>query len=484
MKLLKFYILIVFSTFMFLVINFTVGEKHEVSETNQFFNAANINTVINSVNNEQNLINGKEVSEYKVYRDINLEKVWKFTQGSNNVLVGVIDTGIDGKHPDLVDNINTKLSKSFHRLRNDSLVDIYEHGTAVAGVIAANGKATGVAKNVQVVSLKVSDDGFYKPSEIADAINYANKKGIRILNYSAGHFEDCKVIRKAIQNYKGLFICSAGNLGLDIDQTMYYPSSYNFDNIITVGAIDDNDLGKVSYFPTDKSNYGENTVDIYAPGANIYTTFPGKSRRNGYGTSLSTPIVSAVASLLLSVNPNLTTSELKDAILNSVDTIQMNISDDLTHEIRKLDATKALEYVFNNYSLYEKIEVKEEFVNSNISKEDNYYFSNNLLYELEKTNESNYEFTITSKKPIKVTLYDDNLNELNIHYEILVENRRIDFTYKPYQNIRYLRVQFIDELDTGNVRINIRKEKKEQAIISFLYAGFKEQAFENDYNIQ
>lgn len=480
MKLLKFYILIIFSTFMFLVINCTVGEKHEVSETSQFFNAANINTVVNSIKEEKTIIDGKEISEYKVYKDIHLENVWNFTRGSNEVMVGVIDTGIDGKHPDLVNNINTKLSKSFFRLRNDSLVDIYEHGTAVAGVIAANGKATGVAKNVQVVSLKVSDDGFYKPSDIADAINYANKKGIRILNYSAGHFEDCKAIRKAIQNYEGLFICSAGNLGLDIDQTMYYPSSYNFDNIITVGAIDDNDLGKVSYFPTDKSNYGENTVDIYAPGANIYTTFPSKSRRNGYGTSLSTPIVSAVAALLLSVNPNLTTAELKDAILNSVDTIPMNISDNLTHNIRKLDASKALEYVFNNYSYYEKIKVKEEFVNNDISKENNYYFSNNLLYELEKTNESDYDIIITSKNPIKVTLYDENLNELDLPFEILMGNRRIEFTYKTYQKIKYLRVQFTNELDTGNVRINIRKDRKVQTIINYLPIGFKEQQFKND----
>ena len=203
----------------------------------------------------------------------------------------------------------------------------------VAGVIGAVGGngigSCGVSPLVSLVSLKIEDaDGKSLSSYAAAAINYATQQDIPIINMSLSwssaknNMTEYGVpLMQCIQQYPGIFICSAGNKNLDNDIYISYPSSYDLYNIITVGACTSSEMKWIDTTSngTKGSNYGLKSVDLFAPGAVIYTT----SSNGGYeytnGTSLATPYVAGVAALMLAINPNLSTALLKDIILRSVD---------------------------------------------------------------------------------------------------------------------------------------------------------------------
>ncbi len=196
---------------------------------------------------------------------------------------------------------------------------------------------SGVCWDVQLVSLKVLDTGNGTDSAIANAINYAQEKGIKILNMSMGVYHNHENIEKAISNYDGLLVCSAGNDSCNIDANMvykYYPSSYTFTNIISVGASTSSDTKKST------SSYGATSVDIFAPGENILSTYPIALCRAGtcgydhsaegafsegyhyfQNTSAATPFVAGVATLILSKDPYYSTTFLRQRIHGYVDKI-------------------------------------------------------------------------------------------------------------------------------------------------------------------
>ncbi len=307
---------------------------------------------------------------YKHGNQWSLEKIhapeaWDITTGSNDLLVGILDSGIDASHPDLTDNIYRgnphNLSTTLHRdfVNTDKTdgepilepTDPYGHGTHVAGIIGAKGNneigIAGVAWNIKLVSLRVfnenggsSDKDKIKP--VIKAINYAQKIGLHIINFS-GHAnptsdtEDAE-LKKAIEDFEGLIVVAAGNGAKDIDISPSYPASYTYDNILVVGNTDVNDERSST------SNYGSNSVDIYAPGTDIESTIPDTYGIMS-GTSMATPHVTGVAALLLSGDPTLTTAELKEAIINGGDTISTIDVLGRPMTVKRLNALKAMEYL-------------------------------------------------------------------------------------------------------------------------------------------
>lgn len=268
---------------------------------------------------------------------IDLPGAWDITTGTSSVYVAVLDTGIDSTHTDLWQNIDTTLSRDFTNGYEGYIqrpVDYNGHGTAVAGVIGAGGDngrgVAGACWNVRLVSLQILNSaGKGYSSNAALAIDFADSHNIPIINFSVGWYDDDDnsndmteqslrydyALYTVINNYSGLFVCAAGNSTLDNDEVDFLPSNYRLPNLISVGASDENDCR--AYF----SNYGYDTVDIFAPGSNIYTTTLNGGYTSMSGTSFAAPYVAGVAALLLSKYPYLTAEELKLSILRNAESV-------------------------------------------------------------------------------------------------------------------------------------------------------------------
>ena len=275
--------------------------------------------------------------------DINAVPAWTITRGSPELVVAVIDTGVDLGHPELqdrawinpgeipgngidddndgyVDDIN-----GWDFLNNDNTVydaaDNDIHGTHVAGTIAANfnnGQGIcGVAPNVKIMALKfIGPDGGTISGAIS-AIEYAGRMGVRLSNNSWSGTEYSQAMKDAIDQSGMLFVAASGNSGADTDSAPEYPAAYASDNIISVAAIDNR-----GNLPT-WSNYGPATVDLGAPGAGIYSIFeliPNSHYLYGpiSGTSQATPHVTGTAALVMSQFSGLTAQQVKDRIIASV----------------------------------------------------------------------------------------------------------------------------------------------------------------------
>jgi parallel beta-helix repeat protein len=259
--------------------------------------------------------------------DIDALDAWNITTGSPNVVVGVIDTGIDYNHPDLAANmwinpVDGSHGYNFVTNTNDPMDD-YGHGTHCAGTIGAVGNnsigVVGVNWKVKIAALKFLDDtGSGTDEDAIRAINYANQMGFKILSNSWGGGGNSQALLDAI-NAAGanntLFIFAAGNSGTNNDWMPAYPCSYDTPYILCVAATDSND--QLAYF----SNYGAITVDIAAPGLGVYSTVPGNNYATYSGTSMATPHVTGVAALIKSEFPTLNNTQIKNRILCSSDHI-------------------------------------------------------------------------------------------------------------------------------------------------------------------
>ncbi len=277
--------------------------------------------------------------------DVDAPEAWDIQTGSADVVVGVIDTGIDYSHPDLQANMWTNPGEipangidddgngyvddvhGYDFVNNDGdPMDDHGHGTHVAGTIAAVGDngigVAGVSWNAQLMGIKfLSASGSGTTANAIAAVTYATDMGVNITNNSWGGGGFSQALEDAISAAaaaNSLFVAAAGNSNNDNDQGAHYPSTYDVSNIVAVAATEINDQ-RASF-----SSYGETSVDLGAPGVSILSTVPSTGSLgdpSGYrllnGTSMATPHVAGAAALILGRYPELTHQELKNRLLLS-----------------------------------------------------------------------------------------------------------------------------------------------------------------------
>jgi hypothetical protein len=299
--------------------NFEITVNFTPPNDPYFFNQwALHNTGQTYATSRKTAIKGKEDA------DIDAPEGWALQTSAGKIIVAVIDTGIDYRHPDLAANMWINPTTEGHRHGNNffssTSVDPWDdngHGTHVAGTIGAVGNngigVTGVAWNVQLMALKfLGPNGSGSTSGAIEALNFAVKHGAMISNNSWGGGSFSSILEAAIKaaGEKGhLFIAAAGNSG---SSSPSYPAAYNLANILSVAATDDKD-GLASF-----SNYGS-TVHLAAPGVNILSTVPNDGYGFKSGTSMAAPHVSGVAALVWALNPDLTLAEVRQLILDTAD---------------------------------------------------------------------------------------------------------------------------------------------------------------------
>ena len=280
--------------------------------------------------------------------DIDAPEAWDISTGSRNVLVGVIDTGIDREHPDLAANLWTNPGESgldangndkrtngidddgngfvddwhgwdFANNDNDP-ADDHGHGTHTAGTIGAVGDngvgVTGVCWQVSLVGIKFLGPFGGSTAGAIASVDYARTIGCSLTSNSwggGGYSQELSDSIAAAGAAGQLFIAAAGNDGTDNDLQPSYPASYPLDNIVSVAATDYADA--LVYF----SCFGVTSVDLAAPGVNVLSTLPGGTYGSYSGTSMATPHVAGACALMRSINPGLSTAQLKSALLEQSD---------------------------------------------------------------------------------------------------------------------------------------------------------------------
>ena len=292
--------------------------------------------------------------------DIDATEAWSTVSSGKEILIAVIDTGVDYNHPDLqgriwmnpgevpangvdddqngfVDDIrgwDFAGSSENNPVADNDPMDKDGHGTHVAGIIAAlrnNGMGiAGILSKAKIMVLKVEADDATTMNDfdIIGAVDYARAKGARIVNCSFGGETTSQLEYEAFERLKSagiIAVCAAGNDGLNLDNPgaeKTFPAHYAhstdpsyppLNNLISVAASDQND--KLAVF----SNYGQNSVDVMAPGINIYSTCLNGTYCFKQGTSMAAAHVTGIAGLILSRNPALTYTQVKSAILDHVD---------------------------------------------------------------------------------------------------------------------------------------------------------------------
>ena len=277
---------------------------------------------------------------------INLKDSWSNFKKNKNIVVAVVDTGIQGDHPFLKDNIYVVKSKSSASnfgvdfstgKQTNTPTDAHGHGTHVAGIVKS------IFPEVKILALK-----YYNPKASGQAnldatikaLQYAVDNNVDVINYSGGgpeaSVEELRVL-KAAEKKGILVIAAAGNERSNIDDKRhaYYPASYGLSNIITVGAHDD----ALNIIPS--SNYGKNSVDIAAPGHRIRSAIPGNGAGYMTGTSQATAFVSGVAAMIKSKYPTMKYDQIKNIILSS--SLKVKNFEGKILGAGKLDAARAIE---------------------------------------------------------------------------------------------------------------------------------------------
>ncbi len=303
-----------------------------------------------------------------VFNDARVGRVWSFKDASNHgvsveksylapvsageqteIIVAVVDTGVDYKHDDLQDVMWVNKSEipgnGIDDDENGYIDDIHgintlkrrddgsafgnpmashSHGTHVAGTIGAtqnnNVGIAGIASKVKIMAIRaVPDDSDETDADVVESFLYAAQNGAKLINCSFGKSinEDGDIVKETIEHigktYGVLVLAAAGNdYGRDIDSDRAFPASFNTDYLLVVAST--TKYGRMSWF----SNVGEKSVDLAAPGSDIYSTVKGNQYANMSGTSMATPTTTGVAAKVLNHFPELGPLELKKVLMESV----------------------------------------------------------------------------------------------------------------------------------------------------------------------
>ena len=275
--------------------------------------------------------------------DMDVAEAWSLSIGDPDLVIAVIDDGVEYTHPDINDQMWVNPGEVVDGVDNDGNgyvddifgYDFYSndsdpyddnninteqggHGTHVAGTICAEGNNSigivGVVQQCRIMALRFLGPRGGYTSDAISAVNYAVGKGVRLSNNSWGGGGYSMSLYSAIQsagNQGHLFLAAAGNDGIDVDNTTpHYPSSYDLPNIVSVAATDNRD--QLASF----SNFGVNSVDVAAPGVDIASSAWG-SYYFFSGTSMATPNVTGVAALILSQNPGFSYAQVRDRLLQT-----------------------------------------------------------------------------------------------------------------------------------------------------------------------
>jgi thermitase len=254
--------------------------------------------------------------------------------------VATLDSGAQLDHPDLKgnfwhnpDEIKGNDKDDDHNGYVDDYygVDIYDgsgggadadgHGTHVAGILGGRGNnalgVAGVCWQAQIMPIRfMNANGRGSTSDAVAGIEYAISEHAKVLNCSFGSSSKSSALADAVGDAKGkgvLLVVAAGNDGDSIDKTPEYPASYTYANILTVAATTDAD--KLASF----SNFGSKSVDLAAPGDDIWSTYLGSGYKQLSGTSMAAPFVAGAAAMLRAKDSDLSYSDVKSALKKTVD---------------------------------------------------------------------------------------------------------------------------------------------------------------------
>lgn len=303
-------------------------------------------------------------SAISAFNDPDISRLWAFNpsgmsvhaaydslanRAGEEVIVAVVDTGVDHKHEDLKDimwtnkkeipgngidddsngyvddihGINTLVRDDNGNATVDTMASHW-HGTHVAGTIAAtpnNRKGiAGVASNAKIMAIRtVPDDADELDSDIVEGFIYAAKNGAKIINCSFGKDtnEGGMVVRDVIneigKTYGVLVVAAAGNDYFNNnDVNLKFPASFDSENMLVIAAT--SEMGRLASF----TNIGPKTVDVAAPGDGIFSTINGNQYGNASGTSMAAPNASGAAAVVLGQYPNLTPEQVKSVLMSSI----------------------------------------------------------------------------------------------------------------------------------------------------------------------
>jgi subtilisin family serine protease len=315
----------------------------KVDPRDGFYRESTANQPNDPLFNEQWALNNSGADGGAERADLDALKAWETTKGSDEVVVAVLDSGVDYNHVDLMSNMWTRPANvpsyaddelgEFNDINGyDANAEIRDpmddngHGTHCAGIIGAEGDNSegiaGINWKVKIMPLKfLGRGGFGSTNDAIEAINYAidrkkNGVNVRVISASWGSTSRSKALEDTVRAAGDagiLFVAAAGNDGSDNDRRPHYPSNYDLPNVISVAALDRTD--HLASF----SNFGVKSVHVAAPGKAIVSTWLGNDYREASGTSMATPYVSGVAALIIASEPRISMKNLRDRIIKTTD---------------------------------------------------------------------------------------------------------------------------------------------------------------------
>ncbi len=285
----------------------------------------------------------KQVS---IYEEMSVVNAWENYKRTDDIVVAVLDTGVDLNHPDLNNDMVTGLN---FVASSEPPQDHNGHGTHVAGLIGAQTNnqigISSISQGVKIMPIKVMEGTVGQMSNVVQGIEFAVTHGADVINLSLGTYSNMKAMSDVIEmaSENGVTVVTAA--GNDNQNRVIYPAAY--DTTIAVGSTITGTNDKAPF-----SNWGEE-VDLNTPGTDVYSTWL-DGYKNDSGTSMSTAIVSSAAGMLLQNYPFLLNKQVKDVLTSSTDAVKQ--LDNLGSG--RLNVSSALNYVEKKNRIYGRTSVK------------------------------------------------------------------------------------------------------------------------------